>query len=160
MDSEAVKLLEGMNVKPNLIIMDMEASTDEQALDILSNRLFEEGIVKKSYIAAVKAREVEYCTGLQFEEMGIAIPHTDAEHVNDGAIGIGILKQPVSFRFMGMPEVSVHVEIIFMMAIKEAHTQIEFLQALMTIFQTEGRLKAIKDCKTAEEVVDTFQSFF
>lgn len=160
MDSEAVKLLEGMNVKPNLVMMDIEASTGQQALDILANRLFEEGIVKKSYIAAVKARETEYCTGLQFEEMGIAIPHTDVEHVNQGAIGIGILKRPVPFCFMGMPEISVDVEIMFMMAIKEAHTQIEFLQALMTIFQTKGRLKAIKACKTPEEVVDTFQSFF
>lgn len=160
MESETMKLLEGMRVDENLVMIDIEASTDKEALDILGKKLLEQGVVKESYLPAVQAREVEYCTGLQFEEMGIAIPHTDTEHVNEGAIGIGILKKPVTFQSMGMPDVPVEVEIMFMMAMKEAHTQIEFLQALMTIFQTEGRLKALKNCKTSKEVSDTFQSFF
>ncbi len=47
---------------------------DLQAVDILANKLLEEGIVKPSYIPAVKKREIEFCTGLQFEDMGIANP--------------------------------------------------------------------------------------
>lgn len=160
MSEETAKLLEGMRIDAKLVVMDIDAETDQKALDILGGCLFDEGIVKKSYLPAVKLREEQYCTGLQFEEMGVAIPHTDAEHVNEGAIGIGVLKHPITFKSMGMPDVPVEVELMFMMAIKEAHTQIEFLQALMTIFQEEGRLKALKACKSAEEVVETFKSFF
>lgn len=154
------ELLKGMCIEPKLIYMNLEADTDQQALDLLANQLLKEGIVKESYIQAVKAREESFSTGLLFEDMGIAIPHTDAEHVERAAIGIAILKKPIPFKAMGMPEEEVPVEMMFMMAIKEAHSQIEFLQALMEIFQTEGRLKSLQSCATAEEVAEKFKSFF
>lgn len=159
-----------MSVKPDatdklyvgedIVLLDVEAGSDQEALDILARKLHSAGIVKESYIEAVKAREIEYCTGLQFEEMGIAIPHTDAEHVNKGAIGIAILKNPVAFKSMGMPDIPVDVEIVFMMAIKEPEKQLEFLQKLMKMFQTEGRLKSLKACTRQEEVASKFESFF
>lgn len=154
------ELLKDMRIDPSLVMLDIQADNDQIAIDILAGTMLEAGVIKPSYIPAVKAREVEFCTGLMFEEMGIAIPHTDAEHVNEGAIGIGILKKPVVFKFMGMPDTPVDVQIMFMMAIKEAHSQIEFLQALMNAFQTAGRLSSLKECKTPEEVVETFKSFF
>lgn len=156
----ASDLLQGMCIESRLVCMNLEAETDQQALDILGGHLLKEGIVKESYLPAVKEREVNFSTGLQFEEMGIAIPHTDAEHVNVAAIGIGVLKKPVEFKFMGMPEVPVETEMIFMMAIKEAHSQVEFLQALMDVFSTEGRLEALKACDTEEKLIETFKSFF
>lgn len=157
MESE---LLQGMCIEPRFVCMGLEADTDQQALELLANQLWKEGVVKESYIPAVKLREKTFATGLLFEDMGIAIPHTDAEHVEEASIGIAILKQPIAFKAMGMPEEEVPVEMMFMMAIKEAHSQIEFLQALMEIFQTKGRLQTLQACTTAEAVVKTFKSFF
>ena len=44
------------------------------------------------------------------------------------------LDEPVTFKFMADPETEVPVKIIFMMAIKEAHGQVEMLSKLMEIF--------------------------
>jgi PTS system galactitol-specific IIA component len=151
--------MSGLLVAERLVMMDLEAVSDLEAVEILANKLLEEGIVKPSYIPAVKQREVEFCTGLQFEDMGIAIPHTDAEHVNVGAIGIAILKNPVIFKSMGTADTPVSVEMIFMIAILEPHKQVELLQALMAVFQEGGRLKSLKACKTTKEAADRFKAY-
>ena len=48
-------------------------------------------------------------------------------HVNRQAIAIGVLKKPVSFCHMGMPEVPVETEMMFMMAIEKPDSQVEWL---------------------------------
>lgn len=46
-------------ISPELILMDIEAKTDQEAIEILAKHLYEKGIVKESYIDAVK-REKRY----------------------------------------------------------------------------------------------------
>lgn len=157
---ESINALGNVLISPELVLMDIEANTDQEAIDILARHLYAKGIVKESYIEAVKAREKVFSTGLGFEEMGIAIPHTDSEHVNTQAIAIGILKKPVHFCHMGMPEVPVEAEMMFMMAIEKPDSQVEFLSKMMDIFQTEGRLRGIKACKTPEEAAAKFKAYF
>lgn len=157
---EAASALGNVLISPELVLMGIEADTDQEAIEILARHLYGKGIVKESYIEAVKAREKVFSTGLGFEEMGIAIPHTDSEHVNQQAIAIGILKKPVHFCHMGMPEVPVEAEMMFMMAIEKPDSQVEFLSKMMEIFQTEGRLPALKACATEEEVAARFKGYF
>lgn len=154
------QLLNDMHIDANLVIRHLHAESDQDALEQMANMLLKQGIVKESYIPAVKARELEYSTGLQCEDMGVAIPHTDAEHVNVQAIGIGVLDEPVFFAQMGTPEIKVEVKVIFMLAIKEPHKQMEFLQALMSVFADTGKLPKLLNLESNEAVVSTFQSFF
>jgi len=60
------------------------------------------------------------------------------------------------FKSMGMPDTLVEVGIIFMLAIKEPHKQIEFLQLLMTKFQEKDILRRLMKCNTAEELTANF----
>lgn len=150
-------LLDDMKISPELVILDLEAESDQEAIEKLASRFLEMGIVKESFLPAIQQREREYCTGLQFEEMGVAVPHTMPEHVNEAAVGIATLKKPVAFRAMGMPDDQVPVELVFMLAIRKAHDQLEFLQALMTAFQRPGTLPELKGCKSPEELVERFR---
>ena len=141
-------------ISPELILMDIEAKTDQEAIEILAKHLYEKGIVKESYIDAVKEREKVFSTGLNFEEMGIAIPHTDSIHVNRQS------KEPVKFCHMGMPEESVKCEMMFMMAIEKPESQVDFLGRMMDIFQSEGYLRGLKACATPEELAEKFGKSF
>lgn len=154
------QLLDDMHVDEKLILRHLHATSDQDALEQMATMFLKERIVKESYIPAVKNREKEYSTGLQCEDMGVAIPHTDAEHVNVQAIGIGILDEPVIFAQMGTPEIKVEVSIIFMLAIKEPHKQMEFLQALMGVFSEQGKLPKLLNKDSNQAVLATFQSFF
>jgi len=142
-------------ISPELILMDIEAKTDQEAIEILAKHLYEKGIVKESYIDAVKEREKVFSTGLNFEEMGIAIPHTDSIHVNRQSIAVGNFKRTrLKFCHMGMPEESVKCEMMFMMAIEKPESQVDFLGRMMDIFQSEGYLRGLKACATPEELAE------
>ncbi len=163
---QAVSMEEGMRmeneirmgaesvIRPELFIMEMEAASDEDALDQLASLLHRYGLVRKSFGGAVKERERRYSTGLAFPGMGIAIPHADAEHVIAPAVAVGILKEPVQFRHMGMPEQLVDVQMVFMLALQDEEEQPEQLAGLLDVFQGEGNLGKLKACRTKEEAAD------
>ena len=145
----------GQNViRPELFLMDMTAVSDEDALEQLASLLYRHGLVRESFGEAVKERERRYSTGLSFPEMGIAIPHAGAEHVIAPAAAVGILKEPVKFRHMGMPQELVETELIFMLAIREEEEQPEQLAGLLDVFQGEGNLTRLQACRTKEEAAD------
>ena len=111
--------------------------TKEEALSYLADKLISKGIVKESYKQAIIDREHVFPTGLQFEAYGIAIPHTDVEHV------LMTLKEAVSFYQMGTNDVEVPVRVIFMLALKEAHSQLTMLQQLMEVLQDQDIMERI-----------------
>ncbi|MBB6217414.1 PTS system galactitol-specific IIA component [Anaerosolibacter carboniphilus] len=139
-----------------LICTGLEADNVKDALGILADNLQKYDFVKPSFKKAVQEREKKFPTGLPTMSIGVAIPHTDAEHVNIPAISIGILKKPVAFQMMGMPENTVMVEIIFMMAIRQSHAQLDMLQKLMGIIQKEDVLMKMKQCEDPAQVAAIF----
>lgn len=150
-----MKILGEMQFDEKLVILNLAATTDLEAIERLACAMQKVGVVKESFISAIQEREKVYATGLELEEMGIAIPHTDAEHVNVPSMALGILEKPVQFCGMGEPDKKVPVEIIFMLGIKEAHAQLTVLQALLKVFQREGKLAELKACTTNQQAVET-----
>lgn len=145
-------------LKEELIFIDIEAKDREEAIEKMAKELYKREYVKESYINAILDREKVFPTGLPTEEVGVAIPHTDAIHVKKGAMAIGVLKNPVVFQMMGMPEENVNVNIIFMMALDEPKGQIEMLQKLMSIFQDKSILLKMRQAKTKEEIIKSFSN--
>ena len=80
-----------------LVLLDVEARDNLDLLRQAAQRLYEQGYVKESYADAVVAREKVFATGLPTVMGGVAIPHTDVEHVNAPAVCIARLKEPVDF---------------------------------------------------------------
>lgn len=134
-----------------LILTDIEADSTEEVIRIMANNLHKQGLVKESYIEAVIKREQTYATGLPTNSFSVAIPHTDIEHVNQKAISVGILKEPVEFGIMGEASEKTPVKLVFMLAMDEGHSQLEMLQNLMQVFQNEDILYSLanNDSKTS-----------
>ena len=53
------------------------------------------------------------------------------------------LKEPVSFYQMGTNDVEVPVRVIFMLALKEAHSQLTMLQQLIEVLQDKDIMERI-----------------
>lgn len=130
----------------DLVILDVEVKDNLDALALIADNFRRLGFVKASYKDAVIARENVFATGLPTinENIGVAIPHTDIEHVHTAAISFTRLKDPVEFTVMGDESSKVAVKLVFMLALKEAHAQIEMLQALMSIIQDEKALQFLE----------------
>lgn len=136
----------------DLVILDVEVSDRFDALGLIADNFRRLGFVKASYKDAVIAREKIFATGLPTVGVGVAIPHTDIEHVHTAAISFTRLKDPVDFVVMGDENSTVPVRLVFMLALKEAHAQIEMLQSLMAIIQDEKALEFLDSESNVDKI--------
>ncbi len=141
----------------DLALVPMSAENAKDAITQLGTLLQKGGFVKESFVPAVIKREQEFATGLPTAEVGVAIPHTDVEHVLKQAIAVGVLEKPVEFGEMGNPGSTVLAQIVCLLAVAKSEIMVKMLQALVQMFQTSGLLKQIVQAKDASEIVDTFR---
>lgn len=141
----------------DLVLTPMSAESAVDAITQLGTLLHKGGFVKDTFIPAVIQREQEFSTGLPTAEVGVAIPHTDVEHVLREAIAVGVLDKPVEFGEMGNPGNTVPVQIVCLLAVAKSEMMVKILQSLVQMFQTLGLLKQIVHAKDAFEIVDIFR---
>ncbi|WP_300123280.1 PTS sugar transporter subunit IIA [uncultured Enterococcus sp.] len=151
------ELIDNMYISENLIDLQLQSNSNQEAIKKLANLLLKENFVKESYLEAIIEREKVFSTGLQLKQIGVAIPHTDAIHVKKQGIAIAKLVNPVNFKMMGNPEVDVPVSMMFMLAIKEPHKQLEFLQALINLFQNDDLIVTLSNIKNKKELINEFK---
>ena len=136
----------------SVILLDVEGDNKEEVLATIGNNLVERGLVKESFVPAIIKREGEFATGLPTAGVSVAIPHTDVEHVNKKTISVAVLKNPVDFVIMGDDSETTPVQLVFMLAMDEAHSQLSLLQKLMQVFQEEDTLKYLVNQKDKTKV--------
>ena len=137
----------------NAVFTNLNLRSKEEVIAKLAMALEAEGCVKHSYCQSVLTREESLPTGIPLGEVNAAIPHTDVEHVNHVAVGIATLAQPVIFKNMVDPEESLPVKVVFLLAVNEAHAQIELLQEVSAVLQDADLIRDILVCQSPEEVV-------
>ncbi|RDY70443.1 PTS sugar transporter subunit IIA [Halobacillus trueperi] len=127
----------------SVILLNVEAISKKEVLEKMGQNLVDLDLVKESFIPAIIKREEEYATGLPTSGVAVAIPHTDVEHVHRKTVSIGVLDRAVEFGVMGDDEETIPVQIVFLLAMDEAHSQLSLLQQLMAVFQNEEVLLSI-----------------
>lgn len=116
----------------------------------LAGILTEHGLVKSSFALALHKREQNFPTGLEVPNgISVAVPHCDPEHVERGAMCIGILKQPVSWRRMDAPDATCPVRLVVMLALDEAHGHLEMLQKVISLALDQELMKRMVACDEA-----------
>lgn len=130
-------------VHEDLILDDLAAATREEALAQMAGILVERGFCKPEFVQAILDREAAHPSALPMAGLKIAIPHTDAIHVNRSALLFARLRQPVEFRSMGSPEEKLSVGMISMFALKEKKLIGNLLETLLTVYQHEAVLESL-----------------
>jgi PTS system galactitol-specific IIA component len=144
-------------LREDLVIAPLRAKNAAEAIIRLGERLQTGGFVKASWTKATLEREKTFATGLPTPEVGVAIPHTDVEHVLKPAIAIGVLEQPVDFGEMGNPGASISVNLVCALAVAHSDLLITLLQQLVKLFQTPGMLKQIVNSQNPAEIIQIFE---
>ncbi len=127
------------------------AKDKEEALRILADEFMNSGVAKDTFYDGLINREKDFATGLSLNNMCVAIPHTDPEHVNRTQIGFMSLEEPVEFVEMGTEDKKIPVTLIFMLALKEAHQQLDMLMKLMDVFQNDELMEKFRNVEDFEE---------
>ena len=140
-----------MNFDEKICLLKRDAASQEETLKLLANEFYKADVVNEGFMNGILEREVLYPTGLLLADgSGVAIPHTDGDKVKRSQIGFLSLNKPVKFYEMGQTQHEIEVDKIFMLALKEAHEQLETLQNLMNLFMNEELVHRLDLC-TAEE---------
>jgi len=141
-------------LKEDFVIENLQTSTKEEALSIMSNMLLSKGYVKESFPEAILEREKHYPSGLPMEGHKIAIPHTDADHVNKSVILFARLAQPLEFCSMGDPDEKIQVSLISMFALAEKKDIGKMLEVLINAYSNNDVLDAILKAPSAKAIFD------
>lgn len=137
----------------NLIVPDLDAGSPEEVFRTLGGKMILEGYCKESYVDALIAREQDFPTGINMGEIGIAIPHTDKNHVRRGGVAIGVLKHPVHFFQMGTTDEPVNAKLIFMLAVEDPKEHLAFLQRILMVLQDQSVLAKIIETEDKKEII-------
>ena len=133
-------------IKRELLFSKMKPQDYEEMITFLGKKMEELGYVKSTYVPAV------FPTGLQMGDYGIAIPHTDREHVYQSALAIATLAEPIEVCSMINPEEKVRVSLVILMAVEDPDGQVKMLSKLMGLFQDVEMLKRLERASSVEEM--------
>lgn len=141
----------------NLVLVNQSVNSREEVLSQLAKLLQENGYVKSSFSDALLKREKEFPTGLQTASIGVAIPHTDNDHVIRPAVAIATLTDPIDFQAMASPQEVVPVSIVLMLAIHKPEAQLKILQSVIEMIQDDEVLARLQSAPSKTELVSIVQ---
>lgn len=139
-----------MSFDESLIFLDESFPDKNSFFDELGRRMHEAGLVKESFARALREREALYPTGLGVEPCPVAIPHADPCHVDRECLAFIRFAEPIEFRDMGEPELSVGVRLAFLLAVREPKRQLKTLSNLVSAFsKTSVMERLLRETKPA-----------
>jgi PTS system galactitol-specific IIA component len=136
----------------SLIAFDLQAQDSHEVIDVLAGRMHAQGFVAANYGEQTWQRELDHPTGLPTKPFCIAFPHADADGVQQSALGVAVLHQPVTFQNMADPEEVLEVRLVFMLANRDPEEQIQTLRNLAVLFGQPEKLTELRNQTTLPEV--------
>lgn len=141
-------------ITKELIELDHTAEEREHVLQYMAEILCSKEYTKPTFVEAILDREKNYPSAIAFSKKGIAIPHTDADHILRSTVFFLRLAKPIEFRAMGTPDEKVQVHFISMFALKDKNDIGELLTALITAYQDTELLEQLWVAKNKEEIYE------
>ncbi|MGX7091148.1 PTS sugar transporter subunit IIA [Hutsoniella sourekii] len=141
-------------INDDLIFLNETFNDSSELFDFVAGESTKLGLSKDTYAQALKDREIEFPTGLQLENYGVAIPHSDSVHINEEFIAVVTLKEPVEFKSMEDPDQSVETRLVFVLGLTKAEDQLSTLQTIIQLIQDESALEGILGAETKEELLN------
>ncbi|MGT2951169.1 PTS fructose transporter subunit IIA [Streptococcus cuniculi] len=149
--TEAIKLSDYLN--ESLVFTQKHYSSNKELFTEVSTVAFEKGYVREDFLERVQRREETFPTGIQLENFGVAIPHTDAECVHKEFVAVITNTEPVEFKSMEDLSQTVAANIVFVLGLNQPHAQLEMLQSLMGLLQNPDLLAQLLAAETTEQLL-------
>ncbi|MBE6476776.1 MAG: PTS sugar transporter subunit IIA [Propionibacteriaceae bacterium] len=138
-------------ISPELVHVGLSVSDREELLAIMAARLEGLGYVRSTFLRGLLAREDRFPTGLPISG-GVAIPHTDPEHVRTSAISIATLTSPVMFGQMAGDDGEVPVRLVIMLALQGSSDHMGVLQKMMRSLQDAEFVHSLLTSSSAQDI--------
>lgn len=134
-------------LKPEMVWLSEKVSTPVEVFEVVTQKADKLGYINDTFLEKIKEREEKFPTGLQLDGYGVAIPHTDAECIEEQFVAIIIPNKIVPFKRMDDGTQEVQAQIIFVLGLNEPHSQLSMLQELMGLLQDKEVVKNLREIK-------------
>ncbi|QTQ39795.1 PTS fructose transporter subunit IIABC [Lactobacillus taiwanensis] len=141
-------------LSPDLMIMDLKATTQEEAIKEMADLEVKQGVVNNEdeFIKSIWAREKESTTGIG---EGIAMPHARNKYINRAAVLFA--KSPKGIDYKALDGQPVHLFFMITAPAGADNTHLQALAKLSSLLINPDVVNALKAATTPEEVIDTFK---
>lgn len=140
-------------LSPESMIMDLQATTKEEAINEMADLEVATGVVnnKEKFVESIWAREKESTTGIGG---GIAMPHARNEYINKARVLFAKSEKGVDFDSLDQQP----VYLFFMITAPAGadNTHLQALAKLSSLLINPDLVEKLKAAKTADEVIDLF----
>ncbi|ROR54503.1 PTS system IIA component (Gat family) [Luteococcus japonicus] len=141
-------------IEPEFVHVRLAAESYQEALQLMAQPLLQAGRVRPSFEAAVVERERQFPTGLPLNG-GVAMPHTDPEHVVADAVSVATLSKPVTAGEMGGGvDSTVEVSCIFLLVFSDGAAHVKLLKTLVRSFQDTDFMAGLRELTSREEIAE------
>ncbi|BCU80668.1 PTS fructose transporter subunit IIA [Polycladomyces abyssicola] len=143
-------------IKPDSMMLSLEASTREEVIRQLSERLKQQGVITdvEGYLQDVEEREKLGSTAIGFD---VAIPHAKSASVTQPAVAFARLPESINWH----ADQEDTVRLVFLIAVPHEQAGNEHLQILAALsrklMHAEVRDRLMK-AETKEEILDALAS--
>lgn len=135
----------------NIILLDISAKDNIDAIKQLGQILVNNKYIDASYTDSVIEREASFPTGLALTNASIAIPHASPNNnIQKNGIAAARLKKPIKFYSMENPDEKISIDMIFMLALSSSTEHLDVLKKLFIAFQNQELVSQLKVCQNKE----------
>ena len=140
-------------LSPESMIMDLKATTKDEAINEMADLEVATGIVnnKEKFVESIWAREKESTTGIGG---GIAMPHARNEYINKARVLFAKSEKGVDFD--SLDQQPVHLFFMITAPAGADNTHLQALAKLSSLLINPDLVEKLKAAKTADEVIDLF----
>lgn len=141
-------------LSPDLMIMDLKATTQEEAIKEMADLEVKQGVVnnEEEFIKSIWAREKESTTGIG---EGIAMPHARNKYINRAAVLFA--KSPKGIDYKALDGQPVHLFFMITAPAGADNTHLQALAKLSSLLINPDVVNALKAATTPEEVINIFK---
>lgn len=140
-------------LSPESMIMDLQATTKDEAINEMADLEVATGIVnnKEKFVESIWAREKESTTGIGG---GIAMPHARNEYINKARVLFAKSEKGVDYD--SLDQQPVHLFFMITAPAGADNTHLQALAKLSSLLINPDLVEKLKAAKTADEVIDLF----
>ncbi|WP_094243419.1 PTS sugar transporter subunit IIA [Tetragenococcus halophilus] len=140
-----------------LVFLDIESSNANELFKIIAGDLKNKGFVNEKYYDGLINREKNFPTGLQLEDYGVSIPHTDPETVTKDFIAVVRPSFPIMFSLMEDNDKNIPVDLCFFIGLKDGKKSPLVLVELISLIQNHKLILSILNENNREKIIEKIQ---
>ncbi len=141
-------------VRAEAVYAQLEVPDSSALFDLVGADLCRSGFVRETFAQALTQREANFPTGLPVSG-GVAIPHTDAEHVLVDIIAVVTLRNPIRFWVMaGGEDDVIEVSTVFVLALSDPDQHVTLLPRIVKLIQDEAFIGSLHEATGAAMIAE------